>query len=126
VVESEQPHVAAARESSHPAVGSNGQCAGACRVLPVYGCESSRTVTWSAPQSRRARGNLVRRIRLLPATLSALLPLVPLPAAQPYFVLGLLIPALTYVLVSWVWLIGRILHDLGGKPRGGHPISANS
>jgi hypothetical protein len=32
--------------------------------------------------------------------------------------------AMTYMLLSWVWLIARILHDLlGGSPRGGHPVS---
>lgn len=43
---------------------------------------------------------------------------------QPCLVLALLIPALTYVSLSWVWLIGRILHDLGGKPHNEDPISA--
>jgi hypothetical protein len=61
---------------------------------------------------------------LLPALLSVLLPLLPSPTSQPYLVLTLLIPALTYVLLSWVWLIARILHDIGGTPRGGHPVSA--
>jgi hypothetical protein len=57
---------------------------------------------------------------LLPATLSLVLPLVP----SPYLVLALLIPSLTYLLLSWVWLIARVLHDLfGGTPRGGHPVA---
>ena len=63
---------------------------------------------------------------LLPALLSVVLPLLPVRASQPYVVLVLLIMALTYLLLSWVWLIGRILHDLGGNPRGGHPVSAKS
>jgi hypothetical protein len=65
---------------------------------------------------------------LLPAALSVLPPLLPPShAVQPYVVLALLIPVLTYVLLSWVWLIARILHDLlGGTPRGGHPVSARS
>ena len=63
----------------------------------------------------------------LPAALSALLPLVPSPAEARYFVLAILIPGLTYVLLSWIWLIARILHDLlGGGPRGGHPVSNES
>src|SRR5690242_13852584 len=53
---------------------------------------------------------------LLPCALHALLPLVP----SAYVVLALLIPALTYLLLTWVWLIARILHDLLGGPRGGH------
>jgi hypothetical protein len=62
---------------------------------------------------------------LLPTTLGLLLPLVPSHTEQPYVVLVLLVPVLTYVLLSWIWLIARVLHDLlGGTPRGGHPVSA--
>ena len=61
---------------------------------------------------------------LLPTVLSVLLPALPSHAAQPYVVLTLLIPALTYVLLSWIWLIARILHEIGGNPRGGHPVDA--
>lgn len=61
---------------------------------------------------------------LLPTGLSLLLPVVPSPA--PYVVLALLIPTLTYLLLSWVWLLARILHDLFGGPRGGHPVSNES
>jgi hypothetical protein len=64
---------------------------------------------------------------LLPVTLGVLLRLAPPHALQPYVVLALLIPTLTYVLLSWVWLIARILHDLlGGSPRGGHPVGTKS
>ena len=64
---------------------------------------------------------------LLPLLLSAVLPLLPGHALQPYVVLALLLPALTYVLLSWVWLIARILHDLlGGPPRGGLPAESGS
>jgi hypothetical protein len=62
---------------------------------------------------------------LLPEVLSSLLPLLPVRESQPYVVLALLIPVLTYLLLSWVWLIARILHDIGGNPRDGHPVSAN-
>jgi hypothetical protein len=41
-------------------------------------------------------------------------------------VLTLLMPLLTYVLLSWVWLIARILEDLLHGPRGGHPVSTRS
>jgi hypothetical protein len=58
----------------------------------------------------------------LPLLLGVLLPLLPDAVLRPYVVLALLLPALTYVLLSWVWLIARILHDvLGGTPRGGLP-----
>lgn len=63
---------------------------------------------------------------LLPLTLRLLLPLVPRHAQAVGVVLALLIPALTYLLLSWVWLIARILHDLGGTPRGGHPATNKS
>ena len=64
---------------------------------------------------------------LLPTTLRLLLPVVSSHQLAPYVVLALLIPSLTYVLLSWVWLLARILHDLlGGTPRGGHPVSARS
>ena len=61
---------------------------------------------------------------LLPVMLRLLLPLVHASALRLGIVLALLVTLLTYVLLSWVWLIARILHDLlGGTPRGGHPAS---
>jgi hypothetical protein len=63
---------------------------------------------------------------LLPATLSFLLPFLPSHALQPYVVPSLLIATLTYVLLSWVWLIARLVDDLlGGTPRGGIPFQAS-
>jgi hypothetical protein len=62
----------------------------------------------------------------LPALLGVVLPVLPARAAQPFVVLALLIPTLTYLLLSWVWLIARILDEIVGKPRGGHPVSAKS
>lgn len=63
---------------------------------------------------------------LLPVALGVLLPLVPTHEEAACLALALLIPALTYLLLSWVWLIARILHDLGGTPRGGHPATNKS
>jgi len=63
---------------------------------------------------------------LLPATLSVVLPLIHAHALQLSIVLTLLISTLTYLLLSWVWLIARILQDLLRGPRGGHPISNES
>jgi hypothetical protein len=60
---------------------------------------------------------------LLPVLLSVVLPVLPKRASQPYVVLLLLIPALTYLFLSWVWLIGRILQELFRGPRGGHPVA---
>jgi hypothetical protein len=64
---------------------------------------------------------------LVPPALGLLLPLAPSHAVAKYFVVALLLPTLTYVLLSWVWLLARILHDLfGGTPRGGHPVAHGS
>jgi hypothetical protein len=64
---------------------------------------------------------------LLPPTMSVLLPLAGSHRERLYLALALLIPTLTYLLLSWVWLIARVLHELfGGTPRGGHPVSAKS
>jgi hypothetical protein len=64
---------------------------------------------------------------LLPTTLDLLLPLAPSRELKASVVLALLIPALTYLLLSWVWLLARILQELfGGTPRGGHPVSSES
>ena len=63
---------------------------------------------------------------LLPTLLRVLLPLLPSSTSRPYVALTLLISVLTYVLLSWVWLIARILADLLRGPRGGHPVSAKS
>jgi hypothetical protein len=60
---------------------------------------------------------------LLPQTLSLLMPLGPSPSARLLVGLALLIPELTYVMLSWVWLIARIVELLGGTPRGGHPAT---
>jgi hypothetical protein len=76
---------------------------------------------------QRRPGSLVRAVGHVAASFGAfaLLPmtlgLLPL---RLYLALALLIVTLTYVLLSWVWLIARILHDLlGGTPRGGHPAN---
>ena len=63
----------------------------------------------------------------LPTALGVLLPLAPSSAQARYIALCLLVPTLTYLLLTWVWLLARILHDLsGGTPRGGHPVSSES
>jgi hypothetical protein len=63
---------------------------------------------------------------LLPAALGFLLPLAGSPDERMSLGLALLIPILTYVLLSWIWLLARILHSLGGTPRGGHPATNES
>lgn len=93
---------------------------------------------WAYLRFPRLRpGSLVRAVvqvaisfagfALVPLTLSILLPLTPSHSVRLFLVLALLIPTLTYVLLTWVWLLARILHDLsGGNPRGGHPVSTRS
>jgi hypothetical protein len=64
---------------------------------------------------------------LVPAAVSVLLlPFVHSHVLRLCLLLALLILTLTYVLLSWVWLVALILHDLsGGKPRGGHPVATD-
>jgi hypothetical protein len=32
---------------------------------------------------------------------------------------------MTYLLLSWIWLVARLLEELvGGTPRGGHPAAS--
>jgi len=63
---------------------------------------------------------------LLPLLLSFLLPLAEAYPLRVSVALALLFSTMTYLLLSWVWLIARILHDIGGTPRGGHPVSTKS
>jgi hypothetical protein len=64
---------------------------------------------------------------LLPLALSVLIPLTPSAELRPYLVLELLVPTLTDVLLTWVSLLARILHDFSGRnPRGGHPVSTKA
>ena len=91
---------------------------------------------WAYVRYPRLRpGSLVRAVvhvvvsflvfALLPMSLSLVLPLAPSPGVVLFVALALLMPSLTYLFLSWVWLIARVLHDLfGGTPRGGHPVSA--
>ncbi|HZD87044.1 MAG TPA: hypothetical protein VE088_03455 [Gaiellaceae bacterium] len=58
---------------------------------------------------------------LLPNGLSLVLTHAPRPS-QLMLSLALLFPVVTYWLLSWVWLLGRIMHDLLGGPRGGLPV----
>ena len=57
---------------------------------------------------------------LVPTLLGVVLPLEP----SPYTVLALLMPTLTYVLLSWLWLVARIVDLLRQGPRGGHPAAS--
>ncbi len=55
---------------------------------------------------------------LMPTLLSAL--------ASRYLGLTVLFPVVTYLLLSWVWLLARILDLLDGTPRGGLPVEDES
>jgi putative effector of murein hydrolase LrgA (UPF0299 family) len=61
---------------------------------------------------------------LVPAAVGVLLPLAATRAQAAFIVLGVLVPTLTYLLLSWVWLIEWIVRYLNRGPRGGHPASA--
>jgi hypothetical protein len=63
---------------------------------------------------------------LVPAALGLLLPLASSHAEVALIALALLVPALTYLLLSWVWLVEWIIRYLHGGPRGGHPVSTES
>ena len=63
---------------------------------------------------------------LLPTALGLLLRIAP-PSQGRFLALAVLIPSLTWVFLTWVWLLARILQDLsGGNPGGGHPASNES
>jgi hypothetical protein len=48
---------------------------------------------------------------------------MPAPFSVLAIFVGMLVPTLGYVFLSWLWLIARI-HDIGNSlPRGGHPAS---
>jgi hypothetical protein len=61
---------------------------------------------------------------LLPAALALLLPFAAPEPQRLFVVLALLIPTLTYLLLSWIWLVARILDLFDDTPRGGHPAAA--
>ena len=62
----------------------------------------------------------------LPAVLGLAVPLLSLHALRLSVTLALLIASMTYLLLTWVWLIARLLDDLlGGTPRGGHPAATS-
>jgi hypothetical protein len=63
---------------------------------------------------------------LLPAELGALLPLTSTQSQRLFVVLALLFPTLTYLLLSWVWLVARIIDLLNRTPRGGHPVATKA
>jgi hypothetical protein len=63
---------------------------------------------------------------LVPAALGVLLPLATSRAEVAFSALALLIPTLTYLLLSWVWLVEWVIRYLHRGPRGGHPVSAKS
>ncbi len=80
-----------------------------------------RSLVWAAVHVPVSFGAFA----LLPKLLSLLLPITATRGQAVYVVLVLLIPTLTYLLLSWVWLLARILLDLFGGPRGGHPIATD-
>lgn len=59
-----------------------------------------------------------------PVVAHAVLVAIPRPLSAVLVVAGVTAPALTYVLLSWVWLIAYILRTGRSGPRGGHPVTA--
>lgn len=63
----------------------------------------------------------------LPALLALVLAFLHGRSAVAVFLVGALMPSLLYLLLSWFWLLGRLVGDLGGgTPRGGHPVGGAS
>ena len=56
----------------------------------------------------------------------ALMPTLLAALASRYVGLALLFPVVTYLLLSWVWLLARILDLINGTPRGGLPVENES
>ena len=59
----------------------------------------------------------------LPQVLTVLSAVPQTPVFRVTVGLASLFTLLTYVLVSWLWLMGRIIELSGGNPRGGHPAT---
>ncbi len=66
-------------------------------------------------------------LAVLPAVLDVYFAVVGGKLAAVAFVTVAVMPALCYVLLSWLWLLSRVAHDLGPRtPRGGHPATNGS
>jgi hypothetical protein len=63
---------------------------------------------------------------LAPAGVGLCLRALPESLSVPVFVVAILVPTLTYVLLSWLWFIARLSDLLGSTPRGGHPARASA
>jgi hypothetical protein len=73
----------------------------------------------SLPRAALQVGVAFCALELTPTLLGVLPP-------QLYLALALLFATVTYLLLSWVWLLALIVQMLGGKPRGGLPVSNES
>ena len=79
-----------------------------------------RTVTRALVQA----GLSMAGFKISAAVLVVVLHALPAPASVVLGITLVVIPALCYVLVTWIWLLGR-LRDLGGSsPSGGHPATS--
>jgi uncharacterized BrkB/YihY/UPF0761 family membrane protein len=61
---------------------------------------------------------------LAPIPVRATLHALPLPLSIVVAIGAITIPALCYVLLSWVWFIARVIDAGASRPSGGHPASA--
>jgi len=62
----------------------------------------------------------VGALTMVPAVIRLVIHVLPTPASIVVAIGAITVPALSYVLLSSIWLIGRLAE--GGTPRGGHPI----
>jgi ABC-type spermidine/putrescine transport system permease subunit II len=61
---------------------------------------------------------------IAPIPVRATVHTLPLPLSVIVAIGAITIPALCYVLLSWVWFIARVIDAGTSTPRGGHPASA--
>src|SRR3954454_14416278 len=70
-------------------------------------------------------GTSFASVMMLPALLAISFSVIGGRGAILAFLLAAMMPSLCYLLLSWFWLLGKIVGDLGGgTPRGGHPVTA--
>lgn len=49
------------------------------------------------------------------------------PTAGLFFIFGVAMPLLCWVMLSWLWLLARVIHDYGPDlPSGGHPATSGA
>jgi uncharacterized membrane protein len=62
---------------------------------------------------------------LAPPLIRSVVRTMPAPQSIVVGLIGVTVPSLCYVLLSWIWFLAK-LRDQGSSPRGGHPVSAHN